>query len=281
MIQDALLFNTLWPVLVAMPFLGFLFAGLSKRTDPVIRRGKVLRHDGPARLAHWTHVIGVVFLLVSGVILGSRFSPSLVTSPKGTNGVFNMHFLFACFFLFGTCYWLGNTVISRYRFKEHLPGKNSLKKFINHYGSLLKIKGMVMPREEKYFESERIAFVWALVCACLMAATGLLKVLAHHVSVPGGFMNAVTWAHDVVAALMLLFLLAHVFFGVVLPNAWKTVPSMFTGYVSKEHAEKDYPAWMDAVKEATGKLEKGSAGREAEAQPKSTGAAVSPQGKEA
>ncbi|MCL2826830.1 MAG: cytochrome b/b6 domain-containing protein, partial [Eggerthellaceae bacterium] len=162
-----------------MPFLGLFVAGVTKRTDPVIRKGKVLRHDGAARVSHWSHALGTVFLLASGIILGTRFKPSFVTNSGSAAVWFNVHFVFAALFLFGTFFWLGNSIISRYRFKEHLPHKNAIRSTLNHYGSLLKIKGMKMPEEEKYFESERIAFLAALGGGSLMALTGIIKVLAH------------------------------------------------------------------------------------------------------
>ncbi len=262
--QESLWFDSLWPVLVAMPFLGLLAAAVSKRSGPVIRKGKVLRHDGPARLAHWTHALGTVFLIVSGIILGSRFTPAFVTDSGNTALWLNVHFVFAVVFLFGTFYWLGNTIISKHRFREHLPHKNAISSTLNHYGALLKIKGAKMPEEEKYFESERLAFLMALGGAALMVVTGIIKALAHLVDLPGEFMNVVTWAHDIGAALMVLFLLAHIFFGALLPFAWKALPSIFTGYMDVEAAKHEHPAWMKNVAdvEIDNKEKDSSAGEE-------------------
>ena len=247
--QGALWFDALWPVLFATPFLGVLAAAVSKRTDPVIRKGRVLRHDGPARLAHWTHALGTVFLLVSGIVLGSRYTPAFVTDSGNTAAWFNVHFAFAVLFLFGTCYWLGNTIISRHRFREHLPHKYAISSTFHHYGALLKIKGAKMPEEEKYFESERLAFLMALGAASLMVITGLIKALAHLIDMPGTLMNVVTWAHDIGAGLMLLFFLAHLFFGTLLPVAWKAFPSIITGYMKVEDAKHEHPAWMKHITE--------------------------------
>jgi formate dehydrogenase subunit gamma len=236
------------PLVILMPFLGLLAAGLSKRTDPVIRGDRILRHDGPARLAHWSHALGTLMLLVSGIILGTRFSPSFVTTSEMSALWFNVHFVFALLFLFGTFYWLGNTLISRYRFREHLPHRHALSSILNHYGSLLRIKGCKMPEEEKYFESERVAFIMALLAAGLVGLSGLVKVAARLVSLPEALMNATTWVHDVAAALMLLFFLAHIFFGALLPMAWKAFPSMITGYIGLKDAEEEYSAWVKELK---------------------------------
>jgi formate dehydrogenase subunit gamma len=260
------------PLVILMPFLGLLVAGLSKRTDPVIRGDKVLRHDGPARLAHWSHAIGTVLLLVSGIILGTRFSPSFVTTAEMSALWFNVHFVFALLFLFGTFYWLGNTLISRYRFREHLPHRHALSSILNHYGSLLRIKGCKMPEEEKYFESERVAFLMALAAAGLVGLSGLVKVAAHLIDLPEALMGITTWVHDLSAALMLLFLLAHVFFGAVLPMAWKAFPSMITGYIKLEDAKEEYSAWTKELKMEESLADGAQDEAQDEAQPrKSTG----------
>ncbi|MCL2883585.1 MAG: cytochrome b/b6 domain-containing protein [Coriobacteriia bacterium] len=257
--QQTLWFNMYWPILFIMPFLGLLVAGLSKRIDPVVRGNRVLRHDGPARVAHWSHALGVVALIISGFFIGLRFSASHVTTSANTAAWMNVHFVFACLFLFGTFYWLGNTIISRYRFREHLPHKNAISSTLNHYGALMGFKKAKAPNEEKYFESERLAFLVALGGACLMVVTGVIKVLAHIVDLPGPFVYGITITHDIGAIILVLFLLAHLFFGVVIPNAWPALPSMFTGYMKREKAEKEYVLWMQAVEEQGKDIESESA----------------------
>lgn len=247
--QETLLFDQFTWLVFAAPFLGLLVAGLSKRHDPVIRGDRILRHDGPARVSHWTHALGTALLLVSGIILGTRFTPSFVTGDDSTALWFNVHFVFALLFLFGTFYWLGNTIISRWRFGEHMPTKNAIIYTLNHYGSLLGVKKCTYPKEAKYFESERMAFILAIVATVLVLVSGLFKVLAHALALPEGFMNAITWTHDISAALMLLFFLAHVFFGAILPVSWKTLKSMFTGYLPLEHAKHEHAAWVEELEE--------------------------------
>jgi formate dehydrogenase subunit gamma len=245
--REALWFNSYAWLVFIMPFVGMLCAALTKRRDPVIEGDRVLRHDLAARVAHWTHALSTVALLVTGIALGARFSPSLSTGASASATLFNLHFVFALVFLFGTSYWLGNTLISRYRLREHLPTKNVITYTVRHYGHLLGFKRFSMPPETKYFESERAAFILAVAAAGGVLISGLFKAAAHVISLPEGLMNAMTWAHDLFAALMLLFLLAHVFFAAVIPFAWKTLPSMFTGYVSLDHARKEHTAWLEQL----------------------------------
>jgi formate dehydrogenase subunit gamma len=42
---------------------------------------------------------------------------------------------------------------------------------------------------------------------------------------------------------MLLFFLAHVLFGAILPMSWPVLKSMFTGYITVEQAQKEHAGW--------------------------------------
>ncbi len=260
---DTILFNEGTWVIFLMPFLGLLVAGFTHRQEPEIRGDKILRHDVPARVAHWSHAIGTVLLLVSGFVLGSRITPALVGGGHDSIPWFNVHFVFACLFLFGTFYWVGNTIVSTHRLREHLPTRHAFVYTLNHYGSLMGFKRFTYPREEKYFESERMAFVGAVGIALVMAVTGMLKVLTRCVDIPGEVMLVANWAHDIAAVLMLLFLLAHVFFAVVIPSSWPTFPSMLHGTVSLEHAREEHAAWVEELeKKAAAKDDAANAGKE-------------------
>jgi formate dehydrogenase subunit gamma len=256
--RESLWFDSyIWLVFI-MPFVGLLCAGLSRRRDPVIEGERVLRHDRAARLAHWTHAVSTAMLLLSGIALGARFSPSLSTGSVATAWLFNLHFVFVLVFLFGTFYWLGNTVISRHRLREHLPTRNLVTYTLRHYGHLLGFKRFSTPPESKYFESERAAFILAVLAAAWVLISGLFKVAAHAVSLPGALMNVMTWAHDISAVLMLLFFFAHVFFAAVVPFAWKTLPSMFTGYVALDHARRDHAAWIEQLEKGVDDVQQGA-----------------------
>ncbi len=243
--KEQMLFNQFAWLLFIMPFIGLLASGLVKRQNPKIIGNKILRHDAPARFSHWSHALGTVVCLISGIIIGTRFTPAFMEGGTPSLTMYNTHFIFAVFFLFGTFFWLGNTIVSPYRLREHLPKKGFIKSILNHYGSALHIKGCVYPHEEKYFESERTAFIMAVGVSMLVVVTGIIKALAHICDLPAELMGPVSWIHDIGAALMLLFLLAHVFFGVLIPIAWKAAPSMIHGYIDLEDARHEYPAWVE------------------------------------
>jgi len=238
-----LLFDSAWWLVFAAPLAGIFAAGLTRRTDPRIEGDKVLRHDGAAILEHWTHGIGTMMLLISGIALGFLFVPRLVSRGEAVWGMMNLHFVFVVMFLFGTFYYGANTLLAGHRFKEHLPTKNFWDYTKNHYGHILGIKGTHMPPEDKYFESEKVAYLLALASTVLIIVTGLLKALAHVVSLSAGLMGAATLVHDIATIAMLAFFLAHVFFAAILPIGWPVLGSMFTGYVTEEQAKKEHAGW--------------------------------------
>ncbi len=243
------------PWLVALaPFAGLFLAAFVKRKDPAIVGCRVYRHDAPARASHWTHALGVAACLVSGIVMGLRFTPAFVSDGPDAVLWMNVHFAACVSFLFGTFFYLGNTLVSRWRFKEHLPTRDAIAVTVRHYGHKLGVKRFEMPEEDKYFESEKIAYVMALACSVLLVVSGLLKAFAHvWLSMPDAFMNVVTWTHDIAAFLMALFFAAHVFFAAIVPFSWKTLPSMFIGWMPRDEAEREHRAWVKRLK-ASGRI---------------------------
>ncbi len=241
---DTLWFDSVtWLVWLA-PFAGVLAAGLSKRRDPVIEGDRVLRHDMPSRITHWTHGIGTMMLLVSGIALGLFFTPALVGSGQPVWTWMNVHFAFVVMFLFGTFYYGANTLMAPKRFREHLPTRNAVDYTKRHYGLLLGFKKLTFPPEAKYFESEKMAYILALASTVVIILTGLLKVAAHAIGVPAGVMAIATPLHDIATVAMLAFFLAHIFFAAVLPMSWPVLRSMFSGYVSLDHVKHEHAGWL-------------------------------------
>ncbi|PKQ20767.1 MAG: formate dehydrogenase [Actinobacteria bacterium HGW-Actinobacteria-6] len=245
--QRALLFDSATWLIWLAPFLGVLAAGFTRRRDPVVQGDRVLRHDGAARLEHWAHGIGTAVLLVSGIAMGVWFLPAFAGSGAPIWGWMDLHFAAVTVFLFGTFYYSANTLLEKKRFREHLPTKNAIEYTKRHYGLLLGMKKFTMPPEKKYFESEKMAYILALVSTSVIILTGLLKVAAHAMNVPAWLMAVVTPAHDIATVAMLAFFLAHVFFAAVLPMSWPVLKSMFTGYVSLEHAKKEHAGWLEEL----------------------------------
>lgn len=242
--RQTLLFDTTTWLVYAAPFVGILAGAISRRTDPRIESGKVLRHDAPARITHWTHGIGTAVLLLSGMALGFLFVPSILGARQQVWTAMNLHFMAVVVFLFGTFYYGANALLAPKRFMEHLPTGDAVEYTKRHYGLLLGFKHFTMPPERKYFESEKVAYLMAVAGTITTVVSGMLKVAAHSVNMPSLVMGVSNAAHDVATVVMLLFILPHIFFAAILPVSWPILRSMFTGYVPLDYAEHEHAGWV-------------------------------------
>ena len=246
-VSSSLLFDHCLWLLLLMPCLGLILTYFTKRTKPYRKNGKIYRHDVAARVEHWPHALGTLFLLISGIIMGLSFFISFVSTSEEAVIALNVHFVAACAFLFGTFYYIGNAISEPARMKEHLPNKDVISSTMNHYGAQLGFKRAKYPKEKKYFQSENMAYVFAIFVGALMAFTGIIKSIQHSIDLPGFVVSAATLLHDIGTVAMLLFLLAHVFFAVLVPWSWKTFPSMIHGWMPEEEAKKEHPGWYEDI----------------------------------
>lgn len=246
-VSSSLLFDHCLWLLLLMPCLGLILTYFTKRTKPYRKNGKIYRHDVAARVEHWPHALGTLFLLISGIIMGLSFFISFISTSEEAVIALNVHFVAACAFLFGTFYYIGNAISEPARMKEHLPNKDAISSTMNHYGAQLGFKRAKYPKEKKYFQSENMAYVFAIFVGALMAFTGIIKSIQHSIDLPGFVVSAATLLHDIGTVAMLLFLLAHVFFAVLVPWSWKTFPSMIHGWMPEEEAKKERPGWYEDI----------------------------------
>lgn len=234
--------SSAWVIWVAL-FLGFLAAGLTRRSDPAIVGDRVLRHDGPAILEHWSHAAATLTLLVTGVALGARYLlPKLVSGPVETGVALNLHFVGAALFAFAAGYYAPNTLLSG-RWREHIPHEivGSVKLFFAHYKAIF--TRSELPAEGKYFAIEHLTYPVAIAGSVLVLITGLLKVVAHSLDIPAGVMGATTLVHDISAIVLGGFLVAHAIAGALVPWSWPLLRSIITGYVTVEYAKHHHKDW--------------------------------------
>jgi cytochrome b subunit of formate dehydrogenase len=229
-----------WAVLAAAALGVFYGASVERREEPEIRNGKVLRHDEVAFLEHWTHASSTALLLGTGIYLGFLFFPRLLPNAQTVGFVMNLHFVGVLVFLFGVSYYLGNAWVNG-GVREHLPEPGDLRAALADY--LAKFGVGKAPAEGKYLASERLSYVGWIVGVAGIILSGALKVAAHVWSLPGPFMGAVSWLHDVFALLMLAMLAAHVVASSVVPWSWPLLKSMLTGYISEEYVRAHHGRW--------------------------------------
>jgi len=242
------LFDHLWWIIYMAGFLGLILGGYWQRVDPFIRDNRVWRHDGAARLSHWTHALGCGLLLTSGFGLGFLFFPRLVSGPAGAARMMDLHFLGALLFVFGGLFWLANTIVSPRRFWEHMPDRGSLKEGIIHYAHIFGLTKKTV-RPAKYDGSERLAFVPIVLFAALLILTGAIKLSARFLGVPTTVLSTMIWLHDISALIMAVLLVFHVVLAAVVPWSWPLLGSMISGWVSRDFARDHHPLWFEQLEE--------------------------------
>ena len=81
-VSSSLLFDHFLWLLLLMPCLGLILTYFTKRTKPYRKNGKIYRHDVAARVEHWPHALGTLFLLISGILMGLSFFISFISTSE-------------------------------------------------------------------------------------------------------------------------------------------------------------------------------------------------------
>ncbi|PTD94756.1 hypothetical protein C9439_00835 [archaeon SCG-AAA382B04] len=216
-----------------------------KKTEPIIQGNRVLRHPTLGTfLEHWMHMIGVIFLLISGMLLGFFFIPRLLESPEGIGFAMNLHFMGVLIFLFAGSYHLTNHFIGGS--KDILPKKGDITQSIQE---TMYVIGMGdLPEEKKYEAIERLEYVgWAALLA-VITVTGAIKVSEYFLDFSGGLVQASTFIHDFFALFIGLLLIVHIITAAIIPSSWPMFKSMLFGSMSREYVEEHHSKWYEKIK---------------------------------
>lgn len=242
MVKELLFDSSNWVVWLA-PFAGLLLAGITRRRESAIEGDRVLRHDGVAIFEHWSHAVATVVLLITGFSLGVRgLLPRFVSGAEEAGIALDLHFAGVVIFCFAGAYYAANAVLSG-RWREHIPHAivPAIKDFLRHYRAIF--TRSELPPEGKYFAIEHLTYPIAIGGSALIFVTGLFKVAAHSLDLPGWFMGPTTLVHDLAAIVLGFFLLAHAIAGALVPWSWPLLRSMLTGYVTTEYAKHHHKTW--------------------------------------
>lgn len=228
---------------------GWLVAAKIRRTPDRIEGEQVLRHDGVARVTHWTAAFGCILLLITGIGLGFLFVPRLVSDASATAILFNLHFVGALFFVFGCGLWAANQFNNPTRFKTHLPDEDlatEVKKSVLHYTHML---GLTKTHVDapKYHHSGRLAGLVIMVTTTVVVLSGFGKLLVRGVDLGPAIAQAFNLTHDIATLVMLMLIPVHALLGGVAPWAWNTLRGMFTGYVSRDYAKQHHSLWYQQL----------------------------------
>ena len=229
-----------------MAFLGIFLRAIRKpaEDESPLKEGKVLRHDAHMFLSHWSHMVAVLFLMVSGLAMGPLWLERLVHTPEASGFALNLHFIGVIVFAFAFCYFVTDLILKR-AFKELLPGPRDITDAVIYYTSKIGIGQK--PEQGKYLASEKLAFpLWVVFLGGLII-TGGFKVAAHLWTYSSDFMGTVTHLHDVCALALLVLVAIHVLLGSLVPWAWPLLKSMVTGYMNEEYVRENHALWLKDI----------------------------------
>ncbi len=248
--QAIVLFDHLPWLLALISAVALIAAALVRRPGDQIEGDRVLRHDGVARLTHWTTAFGCLVLLYTGIKLGFLFVPRSTLDAGETAVMFNLHFVGALFFLFGTLMWLANQFVDRRRARGHLPDESLIeetRKSVVHY---LHMAGLSKEHIEapKYHQSGRLAGLVIIATTAVIILSGFGKLLARGLELSPAITQAINLSHDYATLLMLMLIPVHALLAGLAPWAWKALKSMFTGYVSVDYAKREHAIWYRELK---------------------------------
>ncbi len=243
-----LLFDSAVLALPLAAFVGVFLGTLGNGDDgdtPIVN-GKVERHSELMFFQHWTHAIGTVTLIVTGLGLGTLFVPRTIQSVERIGFAMNMHFIGILFFLVGASYYVTKGLFTG-EIKHMLPKAGDLKDSIGHYKAML--FGGQAPKEEKFMAIERMIFPLWIIGVTGITLTGILKIAAHVWFMPGALMGFSTFLHGVLAIYMTLLLIGHITAAALLPASWPLIRSMVTGYVNEDYVRHHHVKWYEKLQD--------------------------------
>lgn len=263
-----LLFNKAVLALPVAALIG-VFLGTFENKDEnktKIVNGKIERHSELMFIQHWSHAIGTVILIITGIGLGTLFIPRTFQGPENVGFALNMHFIGIVLFFFGASYYVTKGLLTG-EIKHMLPRKGDIKLSIDH---VLSIFGKESPKEEKFMGVERIIFPFWIFGVSGITLTGIIKTIAHIWSMPAVLMGVITPLHGFFAIYMALLLMAHVFGSAIVPASWPLIRSMITGTVTEEYVKHHHEKWYEEIQAEKGKKDSDISTQDADLQVAST-----------
>lgn len=206
----------------------------------------VFRHSLLVRLTHWIIAVSGILLIFSGFGQMPMYKRYYVTSIPGLSWSDNfeitlaIHYVAAILFCAAIFFHLVYHLLMR-EFAI-MPRKGDLARTIQ---SVKAMAGLAEePVHEKFQAKQRIIYLIIGLDSLLLVATGIIKTYKNigNVVLDPTFLQWMAMIHVVTGGLFLFLFLAHVA-ALLLKNHRPMIPSMLTGRISKEYADKHHPAW--------------------------------------
>ncbi len=207
---------------------------------------KILRHTWLERITHWIVAISGLLLLFSGFGQMPMYKRYNIIKIPGLSWANNyeltliMHLSAAFFFTAAVCFH----ILYHYRRKEFaaLPKKGDFSESIHIIWAM--IRGKAEPPHGKFLAEQRLAYAAIGFTTMILIFTGIIKTYKNlgSIVIPHEFLSIITLIHTFAGMLFMLLFIAHVGAFIIKAN-WPLFPSMFTGYVKKDYAQKRHQKW--------------------------------------
>jgi len=205
-----------------------------------------LRHSLTVRITHWLIAFSGILLLFSGfgqLPLYKRYFvikiPGLAWSGNYANTLV-MHYLAAAMFTAAVCFHL----VYHYRRREFaiLPKQGDIGDAIQGFKAMFGFGAE--PRHEKFQAKQRIIYTIIGITSLLLIVTGLIKSYKNlgAIVLDPTLLQLVTLVHTITGGIFMVLFLAHVA-ALLLKVHRPMIPSMITGKIDREYAEKHHPGW--------------------------------------
>ncbi len=218
------------------------------------KKDNVLRHSIAVRAVHWMVAASGFALLFSGLGQLPVYKRYFVDQIPGLGWSSNyevtltIHLIAAAIFGIAIAFHIVYHVL-RNEYAA-LPKKGDVSESIHIIKAMM--KGEKEPPHEKFLAEQRLAYVAIGIVSLVLLITGLIKVYKNLGVVPisTAVLDVSTLIHTAATPIFLLLVIAHLAAFIIKANR-PLLPSMMTGYVSREYAEERHPLWDFGEKKTT------------------------------
>lgn len=211
-----------------------------------MKSDQILRHSLAVRIGHWLIATSGLLLCLSGIGFMPLYGRFYLNAVPGLHWISNfetqmhLHYLAAMVFSAAVCFHL----VFHLRRREFaaLPRQGDLRES----GQLLRamLSGGEEPPHGKFLAEQRLAYLAIGLVSLLLIATGLVLSWKNggQVVPDPTFIQWVTLLH-LAATFLFLALVATHLAGLLLKANRPLLPSMLTGKVRREYAERRHARW--------------------------------------
>jgi formate dehydrogenase gamma subunit len=205
-----------------------------------------IRHSLTVRVTHWVVALSGILLLFSGfgqLPLYKRYNLIKVPGFAWSSNyeiTLVIHYLTAAVFTAAVFFHL----VYHYRRREFgiLPKRGDISDSLKGFKAMFGLGGE--PHHEKFQAKQRVIYTIIGSTSLLLIVTGLIKSYKNlgAIVLDPMLLQWVAITHTVTGGIFMMLFLAHVA-ALLLKNHRPMIPSMITGRIDREYAEKHHPGW--------------------------------------